>query len=77
MLSVKQGSIKYHFFLVFGLTRPGIEPRSHEPLVNPTDFANEDFENTWTCPAACPLRDITTIENSDFKSCFFLFSSPL
>ena len=33
MLSVKQGSIKYHFW-VFGMTRPGIEPRSPGPLTN-------------------------------------------
>ena len=31
MLSVKQGGIKYHF-CVFGMTWPGIEPRSPEPL---------------------------------------------
>ena len=33
MLSVKQGGIKYNF-RVFGMTRPGIEPRSHGPLAN-------------------------------------------
>ena len=33
MLSVKQGSIKYHSW-VFGMTRPGIEPRSPGSLVN-------------------------------------------
>ena len=33
MLSVKQGGIKYHFW-VFGITRPGIEPRSPEPLAS-------------------------------------------
>ena len=33
MLSVKQGGIKYHF-LVFGMTQPGIEPRSPGPLAN-------------------------------------------
>ena len=33
MLSVKQGGIKYQF-LVFGITRPGIEPRYPEPLTN-------------------------------------------
>ena len=33
MLSVKQGGIKYHFW-VFGMTRPGIEPRSPGPLSN-------------------------------------------
>ena len=33
MLSVKQGSIKYHFW-VFGMTRPGIEPRSLGLLAN-------------------------------------------
>ena len=34
MQSVKQGGIKYHFFWVFGMTRPGIEPRSPGPLAN-------------------------------------------
>ena len=33
MLSVKQGGIKYHF-RVFGMTRPGIDPRSPRPLAN-------------------------------------------
>ena len=33
MLSLKQGGIKYHFW-VFGMTRPGIEPRSPRPLAN-------------------------------------------
>ena len=31
MLSVKQGSIKYHFL---SMTRPGIDPRSPGPLTN-------------------------------------------
>ena len=33
ILSVKQGGIKYHFW-VFGMTRLGIEPRYPGPLVN-------------------------------------------
>ena len=33
MLSIKQGGIKYHFW-VFGLTWPGNEPRSPGPLVS-------------------------------------------
>ena len=33
MLNVKQGGIKY-FFWVIGMTWPGIEPRSTGPLVN-------------------------------------------
>ena len=33
MLSVKK-EISSTFFLVFGLTRPGIEPRSPGPLAN-------------------------------------------
>ena len=33
MLRVKQGGIKYHFW-VFGITRPGIEPWSPGPLAN-------------------------------------------
>ena len=32
VLSAKQGGIKYHF--IFSMTRPGIEPRSPEPLAN-------------------------------------------
>ena len=32
-LSVKQGRIKFHFLKVFGMTRPGIEPRSPGLLV--------------------------------------------
>ena len=28
LLNVKQESCKYHFFIVFGVTRPGIEPDS-------------------------------------------------
>ena len=34
ILSVKQGDIKYHFLNVFGMIRPGIEPRSPGPLAN-------------------------------------------
>ena len=34
MLSVKRGGIKYHFFLVFGMTWAGIEHRSPWPQVN-------------------------------------------
>ena len=38
MLSVKQGGTKCHFFpfflCVFGMTKPGIEPWSPEPLAN-------------------------------------------
>ena len=33
MVSVNQGSIKYHF-RVFDMTRPGIEPQSPGPLAN-------------------------------------------
>ena len=33
MLSAEQDGIKYYFWL-FGMTRPGIEPRSPGPLAN-------------------------------------------
>ena len=33
MVSVKQECIKYHFW-VFGMTQPGMEPRSPGPLMN-------------------------------------------
>ena len=39
--SVKQGGIKNHFFKVFSMTWPGIEPRSPGPLANTTHKANE------------------------------------
>ena len=41
MQSFKQGSIKYNFW-VFGMTPPGIEPRSPEQLTN-TEFLNFDM----------------------------------
>ena len=34
MLSVKKSVIKYHFFWVFGMIQPGIEPWFPRPLVN-------------------------------------------
>ena len=34
MLSMKLGANKYIFFLVFGMTRPGIEPQSPGPSAN-------------------------------------------
>ena len=39
MLSVKQGGIKYYFW-VFGMTRPGIEPISPGPLMNTLTIKN-------------------------------------
>ena len=38
MLNVKQRA-KYHF-LDFGMTRPGIEPRSPGPLANTNHYVN-------------------------------------
>ena len=43
MLSAKQGSIKYHFW-VFRKTRPGIEPRSPRPLANTLLIRPKDIE---------------------------------
>ena len=48
MLSVKQGGIKYDFW-VFGMIQPGIEPRSSKPLANTivivlfAFFVNKEF----------------------------------
>ena len=39
MLSVKQGSMKYHFW-VFGMTRPGIEPLANTQTIMPTSSVN-------------------------------------
>ena len=40
MLSAKQASIKYNFW-VFGMTQPGIEPRSPELVANTNHYAND------------------------------------
>ena len=45
MLSVKQGGIKYHFW-VFGMTRAGIEPRSTGPLSQWLDKKRLKIEKT-------------------------------
>ena len=52
MLSVKLGGIKYHFFLVFGVARPGIEPRSPDPLANTLPNEPEDLGSFpgWVIP---------------------------
>ena len=46
MWSVKQGSIKYHFW-VFGMTETGIEPRFSGPLTN---------TQLWTQKSLCSLH---------------------
>ena len=45
MLSVKQGGVKYHFW-VFDMVRPGIEPRFSGPLANtlPTHFLKKTLK---------------------------------
>ena len=49
MLSVKQGGIKCQFFLVFGMTQPGIEGRSPGSLVNTLLF-RPMTRCIWSCP---------------------------
>ena len=44
MLIVNQEGIKYHFW-VFGMTRPGIEPRSLGPLMNTLPIIAKVFSN--------------------------------
>ena len=43
MLSVKQGKIKYHFFLVFSMTQPRIETLSSGPLANTNHYFNYPY----------------------------------
>ena len=68
MLSVKQGSIKYHFW-VFDMTRPGIKPRSSGPLMKHSNhYANNNTKMgrktiVWTFQAT-NKRNITR-ENLD------------
>ena len=42
MLSVKQEGTEYHFFLVFGMTQPGTEPRFPKPLANTLTALSDD-----------------------------------
>ena len=44
MLSVKQVSIKYHFW-VFGMTRPGIEPQVSRAI--------GEYTCLWVCVCVC------------------------
>ena len=43
-MSAKQGGIKYHF-RVFGMTEPGIEPRSFRPSSNTLKLDNDLYQN--------------------------------
>ena len=45
MLRGKQGGIKYHLW-VFGMPRPGIEPRSSGPLANNQLIRKKKKKNT-------------------------------
>ena len=55
MLSVKQRGIKYHFW-VFGMTRPGTEPRSPGPLANTlTARPMSSFQNTRVNKKFCNI----------------------
>ena len=38
--NTEEGSIKYHFFWVFGMNQPGMEPQSPRLLVNTNRYAN-------------------------------------
>ena len=61
MLSVKQGGIKYHFW-AFGMTRPGIEPRSPGPLANTLTARPMSGDNIYILPSTNRLfRCITTL----------------
>ena len=46
MLSVKQSSIKYHFW-VFGMTRPGIEPSSPGALAKTLIIMPDIFQTIY------------------------------
>ena len=62
MLSVKEGGIKYHL-KVFGMTRPGIEPRSPGPLTN--TIPTRPRENNWMHTFS---QGISTIWNTSAES---------
>ena len=55
MLSVKQGGIKYHFW-VFGITRPGIEPRSPGPLENTQTIMLMGWFKPYNCEQIICIR---------------------
>ena len=48
MLSAKQGSHWYHFYNVFGMTRPGIDPT---PIL--TYRTQSGRSTTWAITAVC------------------------
>ena len=66
MPSVKQGSIKYHFS-VFGMTRPGIEPRSPGPLANTLTIMPMSGNRQTILPG------VVLIENNIWNQPIFFF----
>ena len=63
MLSVKQDGIEYHF-LIFGMTRPGIEPRSSGQIMH-------KYENLLQAKQVQKFKDTDVIVfNLDFNKCF-------
>ena len=68
--SFKQGGIKYH--IVFGMTRPGIEPRSPRPLAN-TLLSRPILTNTQKNQLFV-RRKMYKCEGYSSKCQFYLFS---
>ena len=76
MLSVKQGGIKYHFW-VFGMTPPGVETRSPGPLANtlliwPMTLLNNSIQHLFIHlhrlgSSALVRQLVEEKENSKFK----------
>ena len=62
MPSVKQGGIKYHFFKVFGMTQPGIEPWSLWPLA----ISKIVFKNLLSLYLY--IYTVTTCQNEDLRA---------
>ena len=67
-MCVKQGDIKYHFFLVFDMNRPGNEHRSPGPLANTLTIL--------PMPTRIVKVKLATIVEGDQKAPFSIASTP-
>ena len=76
MLCVKQGRIKYHFW-IFGMTRPGIEPQSSGPLgllIRPmAQFMDKLSHNSMEFVAPHCETNLLKLQHNHWQPYFFIF----
>ena len=75
LLSVKQGGIKYHFW-VFGMTRPRIETQAPQPLVNTLLIRPKwNINKKYKINKSDHEKDLKKMQKDSSKAAFFIYKN--